>query len=516
MQDNRDGVQSRFARKPGIQKTCTEDTYVPTIDLHTVVCTATLCLHTQVYTLLAWRNPRIMAEKMSQTATPTLIMRPNEDGHSLSIQKCKLLVVSGPLTGREFFIHTEMFTLGSGRNNDLIINDATVSRRHCEINLTTDGYAIRDLGSTNGTYVQGVRIQSAFLDTGSEFQLGETRLVFCPLQERQEFRISPSSSFGRLYGESTAMRHVFHLAERFAPTDSTILIEGETGTGKEVLADELHRHSNRRDKPFIVIDCASLARDLVASELFGHAKGAFTGAMTDRTGAFEAAEGGTVFLDEIGELAPELQPQLLRVLEKREVRRVGSNTPRPINVRIICATNRKLQHEVNAGRFREDLYFRLSVVHIHIPPLRNHRGDIPVLAKRFLQEFMGDAAARHAGSIDHAARLLKQHNWPGNVRELRNVIEIATHSDQDPINFAAFLYPERGQPQRVMDRVTAERPFKVLKQEIIQEFEMAYITDLLQRHEGNVSQGAKQAGIERAYLQRLVRKYGLREQQEEG
>ena len=456
-----------------------------------------------------------MAEKVSQSPTPTLVMRPNVDGYSLSIQKCKLLVISGPLTGNEFIINTETFTLGSGGNNDLVIDDATVSRRHCEINLTTEGYAIRDLGSTNGTYVQGVRIQSAFLGTGSEFQLGETRLVFCPLQERQEFRISPSSSFGCLFGESAAMRHVFHLAERFAPTDSTIMIEGETGTGKEVLAEELHKHSNRSNKPYIVIDCASLARDLVASELFGHAKGAFTGAITDRTGAFEAAEGGTVFLDEIGDLAPELQPQLLRVLEKREVRRVGSNTPRPINVRIICATNRKLQQEVNAGRFREDLYFRLSVVHIQIPPLRTHRDDIPGLAKRFLGEFMGDEAQKHFDSIDQAARILKRHTWPGNVRELRNVIEIAAHSDQYPINVAAFLYPERGQPQRVMDRVSADRPFKVLKQEIIQEFEMAYITDLLRRHDGNVSQGAKQAGIERAYLQRLVRKYGLREQQED-
>ncbi|MFU8780601.1 MAG: sigma 54-interacting transcriptional regulator [Kiritimatiellia bacterium] len=456
-----------------------------------------------------------MAEKMSQPATPTLIIRPHIDGYSLSIQKCKLLVVSGPLTGREYVLHTENFTLGSSRNNDLVIDDATVSRRHCEINLTTDGYAIRDLGSTNGTYVQGVRIQSAFLGTGSEFQLGETRLVFCPLQERQEFKISPASAFGRLYGESTAMRHVFHLAERYAPTDSTILIEGETGTGKEVLADEMHKHSLRSKKPFIVIDCASLARELVASELFGHTKGAFTGAITDRVGAFEAAEGGTVFLDEIGDLSPELQPQLLRVLEKREVRRVGSNTPRPINVRIISATNRKLQQEVNAGRFREDLYFRLSVVHIHIPPLRTRRDDIPVLAKRFLSEFLGTDAEKHFKSVELASRSLKQHTWPGNVRELRNVIELATHSDQSPLDLASCLYPSRSNNPRGMERVSADRPFKVLKQEIIQDFELAYITDLLRRHDGNVSQGAKQAGIERAYLQRLVRKYGLREQQEE-
>ncbi len=446
-----------------------------------------------------------------ESATPTLMMQRSPDGQSLSIQKCKLLVISGPLNGHAFVINTETFTLGSGRNNDLVIDDATVSRRHCEINLTPDGYIIRDLGSTNGTYIQGVRIKTAFLGTGSEFQLGETRLLFRPLQERQEFKISPANAFGRMFGESTAMRHVFYLAERFAPTDSTILIEGETGTGKEVLAEELHKHSNRRDKPFIVIDCASLARELVASELFGHAKGAFTGAISDRVGAFEAAEGGTVFLDEIGDLAPELQPQLLRVLEKREVRRVGSNTTRPINVRIISATNRKLQQEVNAGRFREDLYFRLSVVHIHIPSLRQRPEDIPVLAKRFLDEFLGDQAAQHAAALEQASRELKQHMWPGNVRELRNVIEIAAHSDVTPLPIADFLHPNRVQ-HRVMDRVSADRPFKVLKQEVIQEFELAYINDLLKRHNGNVSQAAKQAGLERAYLQRLVQKYGLREQ----
>jgi DNA-binding NtrC family response regulator len=455
-----------------------------------------------------------MAEKKSELATPTLVLRPQVDGYSLSIQKCKLLVVSGPLTGREFVLNTENFTLGSSRNNDLVIDDVTVSRRHCEINLTTEGYAIRDLGSTNGTYVQGVRIQSAYLGTGSEFQIGETRLVFCPLQERHEFKISSANAFGRLYGESTAMRHVFHQAERFAPTDSTILIEGETGTGKEVLADELHKHSLRKDKPFIVIDCASLARELVASELFGHAKGAFTGAITDRVGAFEAAEGGTVFLDEIGDLAPELQPQLLRVLEKREVRRVGSNTPRKINVRIISATNRKLQQEVNAGRFREDLYFRLSVVHIHIPPLRTRREDIPILAKRFLAEFLGDETEKHLKSVDTASRALRQHSWPGNVRELRNIVERASHSDQTPLNFTSFLYPTDNTP-RQREMFSADRPFKVVKQEVIQDFELSYITDLLRRHDGNVSQGAKQAGIERAYLQRLVRKYGLREQMEE-
>jgi len=461
-----------------------------------------------------------MAEQYikEQTSSHTLFLKLATDGSRLLIPKCKLLVVSGPLTGKEYIVTSEGVTLGSDAHNDLVINDATVSRRHCEIELTPDGYAVRDLGSTNGTYVQGIRIMAAYLGTGTEIQLGSTRMVFCPLQETTEYHLSMASAFGRLHGQSTAMRHVFYPAERYAKTDSTLLIEGETGTGKEVLAEEIHKHSQRKDKPFVVIDCASLARELVASELFGHTKGAFTGAINDRIGAFESAEGGTVFLDEIGDLAPDLQPQLLRVLERREIKRVGGNTVRPINVRILCATNKKLQQEVNAGHFREDLFFRLSVMRIEIPPLRKRKDDIPLLAKRFLKEFMGEAAAPHLSAIDAAERALSRHNWPGNVRELRNLVEIASHSDQHPIELASFLYMgamgSAPEPRSLDNRINSERPFKVVKQELIQEFELAYISDLLKRHGGNVSQAAKQAEIERAYLQRLVRKYGLRELQD--
>jgi DNA-binding NtrC family response regulator len=454
-----------------------------------------------------------MAEKLSgAAASPTLIFTSRDDSNRILVQKCKLLAVSGPLKGREFQVNSDTFTIGSGRSSDLMVEDSTVSRRHCEIQLIPDGYSIRDLGSTNGTYVQGVRIKSAFLDEGTEFQLGSTRLVFCPTQEMMEYKLSPKEAFGGLLGQSVPMRRVFYIAERYAQTDSTIMIEGETGTGKEVLAEEIHLHSKRRDKPFIVIDCASLAKELVASELFGHAKGAFTGAVADRVGAFEEADGGTIFLDEIGDLAPELQPQLLRVLEKREVKRVGSNTVRKINVRIITATNKKLQNEVNAGNFREDLYFRLSVVHIELPALRKRKDDIAVLTKAFLTEFLGKGAEAKIANFDEAARALRNHDWPGNVRELRNLVEIASYSDQQPIDLAAFLYLGRTRKRRHSDgaRFAADRPFKIVKQELIQEFEIAYITDLLKRHDGNVSQASRQAGIERAYLQRLIRKYGLR------
>ena len=444
---------------------------------------------------------------------PTLVLKKvGAEPQHILLRKSKLLVVSGRLQGKEFMIDRDVFTIGSGANNDLVIQDSTVSRRHCEIEMSPDGYRIRDLGSTNGTLVQGVRVTEAFLGQGTEFQLAETRVIFCPLQEMMEYALSDKGSFGSLLGRSVAMRHVFHQAETFAPTDSTVLIEGETGTGKEILAEEIHRHSKRRDRPFIVIDCASLAKDIIESELFGHKKGAFTGAMTERVGAFEHADGGTVFLDEIGDLSPGLQPKLLRVLEKREIKRLGTNEPRSINVRIICATNHRLRAEVNSGRFREDLYFRLSVAHIDIPPLRKRKEDIPLLVEKFLRDFCGEDALSQIESFEKTVQAFRNHEWPGNVRELRNLVEIGCHTGRRPINLAAFLYPGRirTEEQNRSRGFQADRPFKEAKNELIAEFEQQYLRDLLALHEGNVSKAAREAGIERAYLQRLIRKHGLR------
>ena len=446
--------------------------------------------------------------------TPTILLSDPDGRQSVRIRKFKLLAVSGPLQGREFVVDKDVYTVGSGPENDLVLEDSTVSRQHCEIQLATSGYHIRDLGSTNGTTVQGVRVSEAFLEQGTEFQLGKTRIVFCPLRESTEYALSRNDSFGSVLGQSVAMRRVFHLAETYAPTDATILIEGETGTGKELLAESIHHHSPRKDKRFVVIDCASLARELVESELFGHKKGAFTGATGDRVGAFEYADGGTVFLDEISELSADLQPKLLRVLEKREVRRLGSTRTVPLNVRIISATNRKLQHEVNAGRFREDLFFRLSVVRLALPPLRQRLEDIPLLATHFLStahNIQPDAIA----DFNRTMELLRVHSWPGNVRELRNLIEIAAYDTRRPINLSAFLYAGRvmTEHETAGPRFSADQPFKDAKQGLVRNFERDYVRDLLQRTGGNVSQAAREAGIERAYLQRLIRKHDLREDQ---
>ncbi len=446
-------------------------------------------------------------------AANTITLPSSPEGDSIRIRKTKLLIISGPLQGEEFIINKEAFTIGSGKQNDLSINDSTISKRHCEIKAEENGYSITDLDSTNGTFVQGLRISSAYLNPGSEFQLGKTHIVFCPLMEEREIPLSSCEAFGGMLGRSTAMRRVFHIAETYSPTDATIMITGETGTGKEIMAEEIHKHSRRNKRPFIVIDCAAMAKDLIESELFGHVKGAFTGANADREGAFEHADGGTVFLDEIGDLAPELQPKLLRVLEKREIRRVGDNRVKKINVRIICATNRRLDEEVNAGRFREDLYYRLSVVRIELPPLRRRKEDIALIAKRFITDLNGPLAMKQVLNFESTIEILKRHDWPGNVRELRNLIEVAFLAAKPPVDLSAFLGLGRFIPAAMKEDdeiFHADRPFKDAKNDLIDEFERKYVKDLLERNGNNVSQSARAAGIERAYLQRLMKEYDIK------
>jgi transcriptional regulator with GAF, ATPase, and Fis domain len=455
-------------------------------------------------------------DRTNNVAAETLVLANGDNQEGLfRVRRIKLLVISGPLQGREFVVNRDAFTIGSGNHNDLAIEDSTVSKRHCEIVVDHTGYLIRDLDSTNGTFVQGVRVSSAHLAPGSEIQLGKTRIVFCPLQEASDIPLSRNEAFGAMMGRSVPMRRIFYLAETYSPSDATIMITGETGTGKEILAEEIHNHSPRHDKPFIVIDCAAISKELIESELFGHVKGAFTGANSDRQGAFELADGGTVFLDEIGDLSPDLQPKLLRVLEKREIRRVGCNKVRKINVRIISATNRNLANEVNEGHFREDLYYRLSVVHLELPPLRRRREDIPLLVKRFLTDLHGEDAVGQLADFDRTMEVLKRHEWPGNVRELRNLIELAFYSERRPVDLSAFLslgnLRAGRKPSEPDINFAADKPFKDAKNDLIEEFEKAYLNELLARNKQNISRSAREAGIERAYLQRLVRKYGMRE-----
>lgn len=439
----------------------------------------------------------------------TVVLPPRRTPQSLLLKRAKLLIINGTEQRREVPIDKDVFTIGAGSQNDLIVTDEAASRRHCEIHQRADGFLLRDLGSTNGTMVQGVRVCEVYLSQGVEFQLGKTRMVFCPLQETMSYPLSDHDSFGRLNGGSAAMRRVFHLAEKYARTDAAILIQGETGTGKELLAEALHANSPRSKQPFVIIDCAALATGVIESELFGHAKGSFTGAGTERVGAFESAHGGTVFLDEIGELDLSLQPKLLRVLEKKEVRRLGANTMRPVDVRVIAATNRNLEREVREGRFREDLYYRLSIVRIELPPLRQRKDDIPGLVRCFLKELTGSDDVKIWSEFEKSMDLFRRHDWPGNARELRNVVEMAVRGSGGAMDLGACLTLGRmGMTERESGMAAhADLPFKQAKNQLVGDFERDYIVKLLERNGGNISRAAREAQIERAYLQRLVRKH---------
>jgi DNA-binding NtrC family response regulator len=309
------------------------------------------------------------------------------------------------------------------------------------------------------------------------------------------------------------MRAVFHALERAAAGDATVLLRGETGTGKELAAEAIHRVNHRRDGPMIVVDCGALPAQLLESELFGHEKGAFTGADTRRSGAFEEASGGTIFLDEIGELALELQPKLLRALERREIRRLGSNTLLPVDVRIVAATNRNLRGEVNTGRFRADLFFRLAVIEVVLPPLRERTEDIPLLVERFLAEMgvLDRPEAAHLSTRDFLAALAR-HDWPGNARELRNYLHRCLALEEEPaLDGTRDLVATRpgGEPS-AGPVVDVRVPLRQARAAWQSELERQYLAELLRACGGNATKAARQAGLDRVHFYRLLWKYGLR------
>jgi transcriptional regulator with PAS, ATPase and Fis domain len=387
-----------------------------------------------------------------------------------------------------------------------VLEDRAVSRIHCEIRSDAAGHSVHDLGSTNGTFVDGYRAVGIFLRPTSLIRVGETEIGFRILAEVAEIASSPSPRFGSVVGESVAMREVFAVLERAAATPATILLEGESGTGKEVVARSIHERSHRAGGPFEVFDCGAVPATLVESELFGHERGAFTGATERRIGLMEAASGGTLFVDELGELPLELQPKLLRVLERREIRRLGGTEVVPVDVRVIAATNRDLSHEVNRGAFREDLYYRVAVVRVCLPPLRDRREDIRPLAEHFIRRALpGDGEAdRVIATIGEPdwGRLLA-HPWRGNVRELRNVIERSLALGEAQLT--PYEPSGRGRPPAL--DIDLDRPFVLHKGEIVDAFERAYLLGQLARHDGNVSRAARAAGLERMNFKRALKKY---------
>lgn len=416
--------------------------------------------------------------------------------------KTRVTVVDGPDRGLSFETDNRPVRIGTSLDNDLVLTDPTVSRRHCAVVPTVEGFRVSDEGSTNGVLVGRVRIFEAVLAGPSELRIGDSTVSVQPLADRIEREQATTDHFGDLLGISPRMRELFADLSRIAASDVTVLIEGETGTGKELVAESLHRESRRTERPFVVFDCGAVTPTLVESELFGHERGAFTGAVAARAGVFEQADGGTIFLDELGELPKDLQPKLLRVLEKREVRRIGSQRAIPVDVRVVSATNRKLSAEVAQGNFRQDLYFRLAGAHVHVPPLRDRREDLPLLVEHFLRRAVPPRSRSEISA--QVWEMFLAHRWPGNVRELRNAVDRWAVTPERPLGMLEAT-TEHGAPPVALEL----SPLRVARRDASDDFERRYLRALLARTTGNITRAAAIAEVSRQMIQKLMRKQGL-------
>jgi len=416
--------------------------------------------------------------------------------------RLKLLVLSGSEAGKGFTLEVGRHRIGKSSSCEIVLSDKTISREHLELEVGAERVVARDLNSRNGSFCEGRRFSELEVGPGTVLTVGTTSLKLVPQDTRsRSILLSSRESFGALVGTSRKMREVFTLLERLAPGGSDVLVLGETGTGKELCAEAIHQESPRSSGPFVIVDLAGIAPTLIESELFGHVKGAFTGAHTDRAGAFERASGGTVFLDEVGELPLDIQPRLLRVLERRQVKRVGGNDYRNVDVRVVAATHVDLEAAVKENRFRRDLFHRLAVLRFSLPALRERPEDIPLLVDTVLKR-MGKPPSTLS---EQTRALLTQYEWPGNVRELRNVVD-------QVVNLGEEALPEMSPSERVAAlslREELDLPFKEAKERLIEGFEKDYLKSLLSRCEGNISRASREAGIDRVYLRKLLRKHGL-------
>lgn len=451
----------------------------------------------------------IRHENESATSTEELTNAENE----FRFRRFRMTVLRGPDQGKEYVSTGSRVCVGTAESNNFVLSDPAISRHHCEISVKAEGFHLSDLNSTNGTTVGALRVESVLLEGDVVIGLGTTLLQFEALREEMGEPLSLSFRFGELLGQSVAMRRVFALLKRIAPTDATVLLEGETGTGKGLVARMIHAQSRRAQAPWIVVDCGAIPPTLVESELFGFEKGAFTGAFKERVGCFEAANGGTLFLDEIGELPLDLQPKLLRALEDRTVQRIGSTRAIQIDARIIAATNRDLRQAVNRGSFRPDLFYRLDILRLRIPPLRERREDIPML----VSEFYADLAGRGSRPPEELIQALKQQEWPGNVRELRSAVE-RTVVTGDPSLWAGIMEEESSDSKPIeletaksnLEDFDSTSPFRNAKAVATARWERRYILEIMRRHAGNISQAARAAQMDRSHLSELVRRYGVK------
>jgi len=417
-------------------------------------------------------------------------------------------------------VGTEPVIVGRNAACKVVLDDGKCSAVHVEFVATEQGVRVRDLGSRNGTFVGGVRVGEIFLLTATKLRIGETEMVFEPARP-ERITVSNISSFGPLVAENPGMRAIFDKLTKVALTDLTVLITGETGTGKELVAQALHRGSVREKKPFVIVDCGSIPPTLAEAYLFGHERGAFTGAVDKRPSPFQEAEGGTIFLDELGELPIDVQPKLLRALAERRIKAVGGSTYRDVDVRVLAATRRDLVRAVNAGGFRSDLYFRVAQVKIELPALRQRLEDIPVLVRRMLKD-LGDEAAYERIST-HTLERLMRHDWPGNVRELRNAVAVAhaLATEGEELDVSAHLgsLQEAPLPGPVFGGggggggggfgSLKGRQFQDAKRDVLTRFERDYFAALSDEAKGNVSEMARRAGMERAHVRAYLRRHGI-------
>ncbi len=472
-----------------------------------------------------------------------LLTAPIRPAQARVIRGFSILCISGPASGQKWQGGAERCTVGSHPSNELVLDDPTVSRFHCELVVAGDRIRVRDLGSRNSTVIGEVAINDATVADRATITLGHSIVRVAIEPTVTEVAQSARTQLGPLIGASAPMRELFSQLERIAPTDATVLIEGETGSGKEGVVEALHTISERADDPLIVVDCSAVPSNLIESELFGHEAGAFTGATSRRIGAFEAARGGTLFLDELGELPAELQPKLLRALESREVRRVGSNTAIKCDVRIVAATNRDMRREVNRGAFRADLYYRLAVVRLLVPPLRARADDIPLLVAHFLERLGARPEIKAQLVTEAFLAELATAPWPGNVRELRNHVEqcVVFGEARLPLTegadafspspssssfpgaqltaaaapASALLAPSSPSPSPSPALSGAPDsapllPYEQARRAALEDFERTYLRRLLTASDDNVAAAARDAGVNRAYLHRLLRRHGLR------
>jgi DNA-binding NtrC family response regulator len=392
---------------------------------------------------------------------------------------------------------TDVLTVGVSEGNSLVLEDPMVSRYHLEVTVQRDGIAIVDLGSTNGTFIGATRIERAVVAPGTLIKIGATSIRIIDAGRRQ-MALGDARELAGMRGQSPAMQRLFDDIARVAPTPASVLIVGESGTGKERVAEALHQLSPRADEPFVTVDCGALPSALLASELFGHERGAFTGAERTHAGAFERAGRGTIFLDEIGELPPTDQVTLLGVLERRRFRRVGGSQDLELHARVIAATNRDLRTEVNSARFRHDLYHRLAVVVLRTPSLRQRPEDIPALVELFARELDAEGTCAQPISEDTLAQWL-HHPWPGNVRELRNAVEVALL-----LGPASVIEDSSG------DDAGEIVPYKQARTQAVSLFEKHYVARLISRARGNVSAAARLGKMDRSYLIDLLERHKLK------